>query len=70
MIFSGGDGEQHGGGGGGAGATHVSGAEDFQDTWGARDAIDAVMEKCRPYRSIVCHLMWSYREAPDVFFCF
>lgn len=43
-------------------------AEDFPDTWASRDIIDSVAEKWRPYRTVVNHLIWHYKENPDSFY--
>lgn len=48
--------------------THLADAEDFPDTWASRDIIDSVAEKWRPYRTVVNHLIWHYKENPDSFY--
>jgi 3-methyladenine DNA glycosylase/8-oxoguanine DNA glycosylase len=48
--------------------TRVADAEDFPDTHATRHLIDQVAEKWRPYRTVVNHLMWHYKENPDSFY--
>lgn len=49
-------------------ATEMSDAASFGDTPRNRDILDAaVLDKCRPYRTVVTHLMYFYRENPEAF---
>jgi len=48
--------------------TDVSGAEDLPDSPEVRMLMDAKAECWRPYRTVVCHLLWNYHENPEAFY--
>ena len=48
--------------------TRVADAEDFPDSHATRHLIDQVADRWRPYRTVVNHLMWHYKENPDSFY--
>lgn len=48
--------------------TEVSGAEDLPDTPEVRNMMDVHADQWRPYRTVVCHLLWNYHENPEAFY--